>query len=294
MVLIAGPTASGKSAMALEIASRHDGVIVNADSMQVYDALPILTARPSHVEMQIVPHRLYAHVPADIAYSSARWLDDAAAVLGELRQQRRMAVVVGGTGLYFTALLAGLSPVPPIDPDIRRQARELAAQDREELFALLRQHDPQSAERFAPADTQRATRALEVVLSSGRTLGEWQAMPGTPVIVASDHVHRFVLEPPRALLHQRIETRFDQMIEQGALEEVRAFAGLEFAKDLPIMKAIGFREIEQNVAGIISLPDSIERAKAATRQYAKRQSTWFRGQFDKQWQRTSSPRADLK
>ncbi len=293
MVLIAGPTASGKSAMALEFASRHNGVIINADSMQVYDALPILTARPSGDEMQEVPHRLYAHVPPGIAYSSARWLEDAAAVLGELRRQQRMAVVVGGTGLYFTALLGGLSPVPRIDPDIRQQARELAAQDRDELFALLRQHDPQSAERFEPADTQRATRALEVVLSTGRTLGDWQALPGTPVIAASDHVRRFVLEPPRAVLHQRIDMRFDQMIEQGALEEVRAFSDLGLARDLPIMKAIGFREIEHYLAGTISLTESIERAKAATRQYAKRQSTWFRGQFDNQWKNISSPQAIL-
>lgn len=288
IVLIAGPTASGKSAAALEAADKWDGVIINADSMQVYDALKILSARPGEDDQARIEHRLYGHVAAERAYSVAAWLADATAELGRLRDEGRTAVLCGGTGLYFKALEEGISTLPPIDPDIRARWREFAGTHRDRLHDELARRDPRSAEQISRGDTQRLVRALEVLESTGRPLREWQQgadrFGGEALGIAGGaRVERLMIVPERAELHHRINARFDQMLELGAIGEAGRLLERGLDNDLPVMKAIGVREIGAFLDGTLSLAESSERAKAATRQYAKRQITWLRHQLGDHW-----------
>jgi tRNA dimethylallyltransferase len=288
-ILITGPTASGKSALAIECAKRHDGVVINADSMQVYDTLRVLTARPSVEDMEGVPHLLYGHVPAITAYSTGEWLRDVERILGDLKRQGRLPVLVGGTGLYFKALTGGLSDMPAI-PDALRESlrRRLAVEGPEQLHRELVDADPETAARLQVRDGQRILRALETHLHTGRSISFFQEARG-PVIVDPARARKIVVLPERPVLHDRINRRFEIMLETGAIDEVCALMALDPAPDLPLMKAIGVTEIAEMHGGRMDRQTVIERGSALTRQYAKRQMTWFRNQMDESWERWPGP-----
>ncbi len=283
-VLIAGPTASGKSALALALAERVGGVIINADSMQVYRDLRILTARPTPGEEARVPHRLYGHVDAAEPYSAGRWLADARAALAEAAAIDRVPILVGGTGLYFKLLTEGLAEIPSIPHDIRERLRaRVAAEGAPALHADLTWRDPASAARLDPGDRTRIVRALEVLEATGRSLTEWHQGNMPPILNPADCVKRF-LAPERDELRRRIEARFDAMLAAGALEEVRALAARGLDPLLPAMKAHGVPWLIRHLQGEIGLDEAAKQAKADTRRYTKRQFTWFRNQLpDWEW-----------
>ncbi|QCL94249.1 tRNA (adenosine(37)-N6)-dimethylallyltransferase MiaA [Agrobacterium tumefaciens] len=284
-ILITGPTASGKSALALRLARERDGVVINADSMQVYDTLRVLTARPSEDEMEGVPHLLYGHVPASSLYSTGEWLRDISALLADLRGQGRLPVIVGGTGLYFKALTGGLSDMPVIPDDIRDGLRaKLTGEGAAALHAELARHDPAMADTLQPGDGQRIVRALEVLKTTGKSIRDFQRASG-PMIVDPDRAQKFVVLPERPVLHDRINRRFEMMMDSGAVEEVEALLALNLASDATAMKAIGVAQIADMLAGRIGEAEVIEKSAAATRQYAKRQMTWFRNQMGDDWTR---------
>jgi len=272
-VLIAGPTASGKSAAALALAEAINGAVINADSMQVYAEAPILTAQPSAADKARVPHLLYGHVPARQAYSVGQWQADAARALDDVRAQGRVPIFVGGTGLYFTALTDGLSDIPPTPPDIRAAARALLADiGVGALHARLAAVDPVTATRLRPTDPQRTLRAWEVFQATGRPLAEWQAQPGAPVL--QGQVAAFVLNPPRPVLRDRIAARFAAMVDAGGLDEAVALEGLDPA--LPAAKLLGLQPLQALARGAMAKDQALDLAITATRQFAKRQMTWFR------------------
>jgi tRNA dimethylallyltransferase len=278
-VLIAGPTASGKSALALVLAEKYGGVIVNADSMQVYRDLRIITARPSLDEEARAPHRLYGHVDAAENYSVGRWCVDVQATLAEAERAGRMAIVVGGTGLYFKALTQGLAAVPPTPAEIRVAVRaRLAANGAQSLHAELQQRDPAMAVRLKPGDGVRVARALEVFEATGRSLAEWQR-DGMRGILKPEHAVKIFLMPDRAELHRRIDARFDVMLGAGALDEVRALDARGLDPLLPAMKAHGVPWLRRYLRGEITLETAAVGAKQDTRRYTKRQLTWFRSQM---------------
>ena len=278
-ILIAGPTASGKSALALAIAERIGGVIINADSMQVYRELRILSARPTPEEEKRVPHRLYGFVPPSEAYSAGRFVRDAAAAIAAARSEGRRPIIVGGTGLYFKALLEGLSPIPPIDDAIREHWRvEAARRGAAALHRELAQRDATMAARLAPADTQRVVRALEVLEQTGRSLAEWQMDRSPPVLDEAETVE-LLLNLDRSELHARADARFERMMAEGALEEAKALAGLGIDPTLPAMRAIGVRPLIAAVERKCSLEEAVGAAKLETRHYVKRQETWFKRQI---------------
>lgn len=271
-VLIAGPTASGKSAAALALARQIDGVVINADSMQVYREAPILTAQPSPADQAGAPHLLYGHVAVRDVYSVGRWRDDAVAALAQARAMGRMPIFVGGTGMYFMALTQGLAEVPAIPADVRADARTLLDQiGVAALHARLAARDPVTAAKLRPTDPQRTLRAWEVLQATGRSLADWQAAPAQPLLT---HVAGFVLNPQRESLRAAIARRFEQMLGAGALEEARALAGLEAS--LPAAKILGLRPLQALAAGEITQEQALETAITTTRQFAKRQMTWFR------------------
>jgi tRNA dimethylallyltransferase len=275
-VLIAGPTASGKSALALALAEKIGGTVVNADSMQVYRDLRILTARPSPEDEARAPHALYGFVAGAEAYSAGRYAIDVAHAIDTAHANGTVPIVVGGTGLYFKVLLEGLSPVPAANPEIRAFWREEAARrPAPELHALLAVRDPETAGRLMPTDPQRIVRALEVLETTGRPLADWQREAGQPVLAESDTVRLLVL-PERTQQGARIEARFDAMMQEGALEEVRGLLAHGNSTELPIMRALGVAPLSAHLEGRMPLDEAIEVAKADTRKYAKRQLTWLR------------------
>ncbi|MFZ0459288.1 MAG: tRNA (adenosine(37)-N6)-dimethylallyltransferase MiaA [Rhodoplanes sp.] len=278
-ILIAGPTASGKSTLALAVAEETGGIVINADAMQVYRDLRIITARPTPEEEARAPHWLYGHVDAAVNYSVGRYLRDAAAALAEARRLGRAPIFVGGTGLYFKALTQGLSAVPPIPPDIRDAVRaKLAAQGPAGLHAELAQRDPEGAARISPRDRVRIARALEVLEATGRPLADWQR-DGMRPLLASEQVVKLFLAPDRAALYARIDARFERMLAAGALDEVRALAQRSLDPLLPAMKVHGVPWLIRHLRGEISLAEAADKAKQDTRHYAKRQFTWFRHQL---------------
>jgi tRNA dimethylallyltransferase len=278
-VLIAGPTASGKSALALQLAEATGGVIVNADSMQVYRDLRIITARPTPEEEARVPHRLYGHRDAAINCSVGIWLDDAATALAEIRSTGKLPIFVGGTGLYFKALLRGLSNVPPVPAEIRERVRARIDRDGvEALHAELARRDPVMGERLKPRDRARIARALEVFEATGRSIDHWHRH-GLPPPLSPNNVTAVFLAPDRAELYARIDHRFAAMIASGALDEVAALAKRGLDPILPAMKAHGVPRLMRHLQGEISLAEAIASGATDTRHYAKRQFTWFRHQL---------------
>ncbi|MFT3730459.1 MAG: tRNA (adenosine(37)-N6)-dimethylallyltransferase MiaA [Hyphomicrobium sp.] len=275
-ILIAGPTASGKSALALAIAERAGGTVINADSMQVYSELRVLTARPSAEDEARAPHALYGFVPAREAYSAGRFVRDAAEAIAQARRAGRRPIIVGGTGLYFKALLEGLSPIPEVREDVRAYWRnEAAGYGAEALHQELSRRDPVMAARLQPSDVQRIVRALEVLESSGRSLAEWQALKGGPVLREAE-TFRFVVSVERAELHARADQRFARMIDEGAMAEVRALSDMQLDEGLPAMRAIGVKPLIRYSRGEVDLGGAVEAAQAETRQYIKRQETWLK------------------
>lgn len=271
-VLIAGPTASGKSALALALAERFDGVVVNADATQVYADLRALSARPSDADLARAPHALYGHVDGATAYSVNRWLEDVDHAL----RDRRLPIVVGGTGLYFDALTKGLSAVPEIAPEIR--ARWRGAGPEVDLHAALAKRDPVMAAQLRPSDPQRLMRALEVIESTGRSLSLWQQETGAPRIAAETAL-RIVLSPDRSALDLRIARRLEVMLEEGAAEEAKRLVARGLPAGMPIMKAVGVVAFAAWTRGEIVREEAVERTRLDTRRYAKRQSTWFRNRM---------------
>ena len=276
VLLIAGPTASGKSALAIDAARTRNGVIINADSMQVYKELRILTARPSAAEESQAPHRLYGHISGADDYSVAQWLTDAEREIMRCWAQDHLPIICGGTGLYFRALEKGLAKVPPIDPAIREKWRNFEGDHHAEL---AKRHAP-TAERLNPADRQRLIRALEVIDSTGMSLSQWQDKAQEHLLLSNVVIERLYMNVARDELYARADRRFEAMIEQGALEEVQALPFIDSA--LPVMKAIGVPQLRDYLNGKLSLADAVLLSKIATRHYIKRQTTWSRGQM-KEW-----------
>lgn len=276
-VLIAGPTASGKSAVAMAIAREFGGVVINADSMQVYRDLRILSARPSEEDEAAAPHRLYGFVDAAEAFSTGRWVDAAADTIRDVWADGKLPIVIGGTGLYFRALEHGLAPVPEVPPHVRQALRERAAREGgTAMHSELQRKDPAMADRLEPGDRQRVLRALEVLEATGKSLREWQDAQNGPGFLEGVRTARLLLDVERAELYRRCEARFDTMISAGALEEVRALIGRDLDSDLPVMKAVGVPQLAAYLRDEIDLDDAASASKTATRQYAKRQLTWFR------------------
>ncbi len=279
-ILIAGPTASGKSSLALELAEQLGGcVIVNADSMQVYDGWSLLTARPSSYEEDQVPHRLYGHIdPAD-SYSVGAWLREMYGVLKEAREAGIRPIIVGGTGLYFTSLLRGLSMIPEIPDTVREAAEnELSRMGRAAFHKELLRRDPR-AEGVDPMNPRRLVRAWEVFEHTGKSLAVWAQQTPPPLLPLGQTKASIVLEADPDWLRDRIEQRFDEMVEYGALDEAAAMAAREIAEGTPSLKALGGPALMAHLRGEITLEDAIETGKADTRRYAKRQRTWFRNQM---------------
>ncbi|MBS0255717.1 MAG: tRNA (adenosine(37)-N6)-dimethylallyltransferase MiaA [Proteobacteria bacterium] len=289
LALIAGPTASGKSDLAVRLALAlrgrgRDAVVINADSAQVYADLAVLSARPGETEMRGVPHRLFGTWDGADSCSAADWASRARAEVASAHAAGAVPILAGGTGLYLRTLLDGIAPVPPIPADLRAAVRALPAA---EAHAALASEDPAAAARLNPADTTRVARALEVVRATGRPLAAWQAerIGGIGAGVA---LRACVLLPPRTWLYQRCDARFAAMVEHGAMDEVAALLARRLDPALPVMRAIGVRELGGAIAGTISLGEAVAAGQQATRNYAKRQYTWFRHQPPPQWQRIES------
>ena len=277
-VLIAGPTASGKSALALEMARAQGGVIVNADSMQVYDTLRVVTARPGDDDLAQAEHRLYGTVPAATRFSTGQWLGAVAEVITETGDAP--LIFVGGTGLYFDALLNGFADIPEVPAEVTLQVQqEIQALDGEQRLALLHREDPVTAARLKVADPQRLIRALAVKRATGRTLASFQDGITASLLADFSSIERLVLDPDRDVLRQRIARRFEAMFAGGAIAEVEALRRLDLDPSLPVMKAIGVREIGDWLDGVVGRDEAITLATIATHQYAKRQRTWFRNRF---------------
>jgi tRNA dimethylallyltransferase len=293
-ILIAGPTASGKSALALELAQATGGVVINADSMQVYRDLRIITARPTPADEARTPHRLYGHVDAAVNFSAGHWVTDVTAALAQARAQNRLAIFAGGSGLYFKALTRGLSAVPPIPAVIRESVRARLERDGvEALHAELLQRDPVAAQRLKPRDRIRIARALEVMEATGRSLTDWHR-DGLPPLLPPGQFRAVFLTPDRDALYARIDARFEAMLSAGALDEVAALGARHLDPLLPAMKAHGVPGLLRHLKGEITLEEAATIGRADTRHYAKRQFTWFRHQLPEfEWVRPGEARGWL-
>lgn len=278
-ILIAGPTASGKSALAVEVARRVGGVVVNADSQQVYAEWRILSARPSEAEMAGVPHRLYGHVPLAAPYSTGHWLRDAASEIAAAHAAGAVRVIVGGTGLYFRALTEGLADIPATPPEVRAALdARLAAEGGAALAADLTARDPATAAQTDLANPRRVQRALEVLEATGEGLAAWQVRTAPPLLPLAE-VRAVALIPDRDRLYARCEARFDAMMADGALDEVARVMALGLPTGAPGLAAVGAPELMAHLKGEMALAEAVTRAKAETRRYAKRQLTWIRNQM---------------
>jgi len=281
LAVIAGSTASGKSGLALALAEQTGGVIVNADSAQIYSDLRVLSAAPTADELRSVDHRLYGVQDGALPCSAAEWAQMARREIEKIHRDGPIPILVGGTGLYLRTLLDGIAPVPAIDPEVRERVRNVPVDENRSKLAAL---DPESAARLKPADTARINRALEVILSSGRTLGEWQK-DREGGIGEEVELRPIILLPPRKWLYARCDERFARMIDAGAVSEVEALLARKLNPNLPVMRAIGVREISAYLQGEISLDEAIAAGSQATRRYAKRQYTWFAHQPPAGWPR---------
>jgi len=265
----------------LALAQQINGVIVNADSAQIYRDLRILSAAPTPEQLNLAEHRLYGVLDGALACSANDWAQMAAREIADIHQQGRTPILVGGTGLYIRTLLDGIAPVPAIDAAVRERVRATAV---EENYRELETRDPEAAGRLRPTDTTRISRALEVILSTGRPLAEWQKERSGGIADAVN-VRAIILTPPRDWLYGRCNTRFAQMIDEGALAEVKRLLARELDKHLPVMRAIGVPELAKHLKGASTLDDAIEAGQQATRRYAKRQYTWFAHQPPSDWPR---------
>jgi tRNA dimethylallyltransferase len=281
LLLIAGPTAGGKSALALALAQQIGGVIVNADSAQIYRDLPILSAAPSKEELEKAEHRLYGVGDGALACSAAHWAKLARIEIADIHAGGRTPILVGGTGLYLRTLLEGIAPVPAIDPEVRARVRAATA---EENRAKLETLDRESAARVGRNDTARINRALEVILSTGRTLAEWHKEREGGIAGEVD-LGALILLPPRKWLYARCDERFAHMIDRGAVVEVEALIARKLNPNLPVMRAIGVRELSAYLRGQSSLDQAMAAGRQATRRYAKRQYTWIAHQPPREWAR---------
>lgn len=278
-ILIAGPTASGKSALALGLAERLGGVIVNADSQQVYADWRLLSARPAEADLARAPHVLFGHLPLDADYSTGAWTREAMAAIADAQAQGLRPILVGGTGLYFTALTQGLAPIPPVPPLMRAEAEaELQRLGLTRFAAELARRDPATAAVTDLANPMRLLRAWEVLEATGQGLAAWHATTGAPLLPL-DQVVALVLTPDRAWLYQRCEARFDAMLAGGVLDEVRAVMARNYPPAAPGLKAVGAPDLMAYLRGEITLEQAAQEAKTATRRYAKRQLTWARNQL---------------
>lgn len=281
--LIAGPTASGKSRLALEIAQNQNGVIINADAMQVYSGLPILTAQPSREEIETAPHELYGVIDPSENFSAGKWRKIAVKCIQQTLEKGKTPIITGGTGLYFKVLLEGLAEIPPIPQSVRQEAKQLYEKIghtafREELTKM----DPKSAKSIKPNDKQRLIRAWEVAKFTGKPLGYWQKKTAASGLPDSLFFHKHLLMPPKDELYKACDKRFVEMMKKGAIDEVKALLRKNLDPDLPAMKIIGVKEISAFLKGEITKEEAIKMAQRETRRYAKRQMTWFKNQ--KLWQ----------
>ena len=290
-ILIHGPTASGKTKLAIALARRLDGEVINADAMQVYGDLDILTARPDADEKAAVPHHMFGHVDAATRYSAGAWSKEAGARIAELRGQDKVPIIVGGTGLYLMSLTDGLSEIPPIPEEARREARARVAQDQAAAYADLLAKDPAAKDRVDPQDKQRTARALEVLIATGRPISSFHGEQA-PVLEPGSWVG-VALTPPREDLYVRIEDRVDKMMKQGALDEAKRLWQRQLDTELPAMRAHGMPGFADHFAGRASLAEAIERCKRDTRRYAKRQMTWIAHQFTL-WPRVPSQALEVR
>ena len=280
LYMIGGPTASGKTAAALELAQRVDGVVINADAMQVYKGLPLLTAQPSPEEKGASPHKLFEIFDPSERSSVGRWAELARVEIAAAVRDGKTPILVGGTGLYFAALLGGLAEIPPIPDAVRLEATGLYIEKGHDAFrSELAKLDPDSAARIKPNDRQRLIRAYEVVAYTGKTLGQWQTEGAAQSIEKDFVVERRLLMPERDALYAACDARFLKMIEAGALEEVQRILAQNLDPDLPSMKILGVPELAAHLRGELSLDEATAKAQQSTRNYAKRQCTWFRNQW---------------
>ncbi len=290
-ILIAGPTASGKSALALHLAERVGGVVINADASQVYACWRVLSARPGAKDLARVPHLLYGHVSCAEVHSVGAWLRDIAPLLADLARHGRRPVIVGGTGLYLSALTEGLAEVPAIPPEVRTRSEAiLREQGLGALAAALERLDPVTSARIDRANPMRVQRAWEVATGTGRGLADWQATRAAPLVDPATAV-RLVLAPETSRLNGRIETRFRKMISDGAIDECASFRASGLDRSLPSARALGARELMAFLDGVLDLDKAVEQAVTATRQFAKRQRTWFRNRMS-DWQRIDPAEGD--
>jgi tRNA dimethylallyltransferase len=290
-ILIHGPTASGKTEAAIQLAKRVDGEILNADAMQVYRDLDVLTARPRGDDLARAPHHLFGHVDAAERHSVGRWQKEAAARIAEVRAAGKAPIVVGGTGLYLQALVEGLSDIPEIPEGPRTEARRCVAKDAPAAFAKLREIDPEAAARIDPGDRQRISRALEVFMATGKAISDYRGA-AAPVLAKGEWIG-VALTPPRDALYDRINSRVDMMMKAGALEEARALWSRQLDRELPAMRAHGVPGFCEFFEARIPLAEAIERAKRDTRRYAKRQLTWIAHQFTL-WPRIPAEAPELR
>lgn len=279
LLVIGGPTASGKSALALALAERMNGSVINADSMQIYRELPILTAQPDAAAQAQAPHLLYGVLGIDELCSAGRWLAMAQAAIAEVRAAGRLPIVVGGSGLYLRSLTGGLAEIPTVPDAVREATRARLAEIGPAAFhSELAAQDPEMAARLRPSDSQRLARAAEVLAATGRSLADWQRDVAPPPVAGE--IRSILVAPPRDALYAACDGRFAAMLAAGALEEARAVMARPGLDDgLPALKALGLRELMAYLAGTLSREAAVEAAQMATRRYAKRQMTWFRGQF---------------
>ncbi|AKK20604.1 tRNA (adenosine(37)-N6)-dimethylallyltransferase MiaA [Candidatus Liberibacter africanus] len=287
-IFIFGQTASGKSLCALKLARKFNGAIINADSMQVYDTLSILTSRPSYQDMQSVPHYLYGHIPAQESYSVGKWLSSAVKTITEVRNNRFLPIIIGGTGLYFRALMGQISTMPEIPNEVRQNIREkIKKYGSHVIHDELSRVDHLAAQQIHPSDAQRIARALEIKVFSGRSIIEFWKQSSNPVIPL-ESTCKIIIIPEKDELKNRIYRRFKKMLDSGAIDEICSLVKMNLSLDLPIMKAIGVREIIALLNGEMNYDQTLNKGVVATNQYAKRQKTWISHQFKEDWIRINS------
>ncbi len=282
-LLIAGPTASGKTAMAIARSAGQRSLIINTDSMQVYDVLNVISARPNREELAAAPHRMYGFLDPSVRFSTGAWLREVEALIQEEGAEVDQLIFVGGTGLYFDALTNGFAEIPEVPQEVIQEVEEMIQPlDATERAELLAERDPKMLERLQSPDPQRVARAISVMEATNKSLADWQDAPPAPSILADYEIEKIVLNPERDVLRDRIARRFHLMMVQGAVEEVKAINALGLDPSLPAMRAIGVPEISAYLRGDLSKDDAIEKSIIASHQYAKRQRTWFRGRM-KDW-----------